>query len=430
MTMSVKLLDRLYVVLVLTLSSTAFVTFFVNGTNMEKLSSPVTTGSWLFVYFVTILRLVKRRHQLKATIHGNMPLLFLVGLCFASSFWSVDGNATRHAATALILTTLIAIDFKQRYPFEEIVRLATYTLIVLIIIGVPLDLFLNGLVPNNDYDPGTWHGVFGTKNDLGRLIVMAAALFFCLPIKHKILKILVIPPLYLLLYKVQSTGALINFSLIVAATVISSAVWFKPKARNLTLVLVIIAAGLGAYLAISHRTTVTTSVGKDPSLTGRTELWRMAIKSIQDRPALGYGYGAFWGQHQQLAYRIREDAHWLTAPHSHNGYLEMALGLGFVGLASLLCVYAQMGRRAYGYLKNNQVSLAKAPLIYLIFFIIYQFTEASLVGGNSIFWIMFTVVSLHLAAEARVPKTVRLTVFPRPRGGFAAHGAAQEGRTA
>jgi O-antigen ligase len=416
MSIPVKLFERIYLVFVLSLAASAFVSIFVN-TDSSKLTSPVTTIAWLFIYAVTVLRLLARRHLIRTAITGNRPLFFLIGLCFVSSLWSVDGNATRHAATALILTTGIALDFHLRYSFEEIVRFTAYTLIALILLGVPFDLYLH-LVPSDDFDPTNWHGVFGTKNDLGRLVVMASVLFFCLPNKYPILKLLAIPALYLLLYEVKSTGALFNFSLMLAAVVASRQVWFKPRARTLALGLTVLLGGVGAYVAIAHRADVTTSVGKDPSLTGRTELWRMAIRSIEERPVLGYGYAAFWGRDQQLAWRIRENSNWPTAPHSHNGYLEIGLGLGLVGFATLLVVYAKMGRQAYRYLANNRSTLTMVPLIYLIFFIFYQFTEGTLVGGNSIFWIMFVLANLQLASEKRSTESANLAVIPRQQPRF------------
>jgi O-antigen ligase len=151
----------------------------------------------------------------------------------------------------------------------------------------------------------------------------------------------------------------------------------------------------------------------------------MSIKSIENRPILGYGYMAFWGQHQQLAYRIRENSNWLTAPHSHDGYIEICLALGLVGFTCLIIIYLRIGSQAYRYLKGNRITLSRAPAIYLFFFIIYQFTESSLIGGNSIFWFMFNVVSFHLAAESRSREAVDVPVTsPRQQsfaGGLAAH---------
>jgi len=402
MSIPLKFLDRIYVVFVLSLASSAFISIFVN-IDSPKLTSPVTTIAWLFIYIVTVLRLMARKEQIPAAIKGSRTLFLLLGLCFISFLWSVDASATLRSSTSLAMTTLIGLDFKLRYSLEEMVRLTGYTLLGLIVIGLPFDLFLH-IIPNNDFDPSTWHGVFGTKNDLGRLIVLAVALFFCLPIKSKVSKFFFICVTYAMLYRVHSTGALVNCTVILGTLLACIPLRWTAKARTLTLIILPILVAAVAYFGITHLAEVTTSVGKDPSLTGRTVLWRMAFRSIRQRPILGYGYSAFWGRQQQLAWRIREAAGWLTAPHSHSGYIEILLGLGVVGFVALLALYFHLGRKAYFYAIQNRTNLANWPVLYLTFFIFYQFTEASLVSPNSIFWILFANLSFQFAT---VPATQR-----------------------
>jgi O-antigen ligase len=36
-------------------------------------------------------------------------------------------------------------------------------------------------------------------------------------------------------------------------------------------------------------------LGKDATLTGRTKIWAAVMREIEDRPWLGYGYQAVWG---------------------------------------------------------------------------------------------------------------------------------------
>ncbi|WP_049558612.1 O-antigen ligase family protein, partial [Limnoraphis robusta] len=71
-------------------------------------------------------------------------------------------------------------------------------------------------------------------------------------------------------------------------------------------------------------------IGKDPSLTGRTDLWAWAREMIDKRPWLGYGYTAFWqGLDGGSAYIIRA-ARW-PVPYSHNGILDLWLDIGLLG---------------------------------------------------------------------------------------------------
>jgi O-antigen ligase len=75
---------------------------------------------------------------------------------------------------------------------------------------------------------------------------------------------------------------------------------------------------------------VLTLVGKDPTLTGRTELWQYALADIWQRPLLGWGYSAFWTPANEAAMEISLKLHWFV-PQAHNGLLEILLAIGAAG---------------------------------------------------------------------------------------------------
>ena len=75
----------------------------------------------------------------------------------------------------------------------------------------------------------------------------------------------------------------------------------------------------------------------DTSFTGRTDVWTFAILALQLRLYTGYGFEAFWGGSEMK--NLPEGMEWTaTAAHSHNGYLDTALGIGLPGLALLILV--------------------------------------------------------------------------------------------
>src|SRR5439155_1472984 len=73
------------------------------------------------------------------------------------------------------------------------------------------------------------------------------------------------------------------------------------------------------------------SVGRDPTLTGRTEIWRLVL-SMTTRPLLGTGFESFWlGSRLEKIWSI----YWFHPNEAHNGYLEVFLNLGWVGVSLL-----------------------------------------------------------------------------------------------
>jgi exopolysaccharide production protein ExoQ len=72
-------------------------------------------------------------------------------------------------------------------------------------------------------------------------------------------------------------------------------------------------------------------LGRNPTLTGRTEIWSEVL-SIPDNRVVGAGYESFW-----LGDRLVEIQNSFHQPlnEAHDGYLEMLLNLGWIGVALL-----------------------------------------------------------------------------------------------
>jgi exopolysaccharide production protein ExoQ len=86
-------------------------------------------------------------------------------------------------------------------------------------------------------------------------------------------------------------------------------------------------------LAVAAPDTFLEMIGKDPTLTGRTEIWAYAIQDIWRKPLLGWGYFGFWHPlTNPFAAEISAAVHW-TVPNAHNGLLEFLLNVGVLGTA-------------------------------------------------------------------------------------------------
>ena len=83
-----------------------------------------------------------------------------------------------------------------------------------------------------------------------------------------------------------------------------------------------------------------TAVGRDPTLTGRTEIWSEVI-DLAASPLFGVGFESFW-----LGPRLEAlwSKHWWHPNEAHNGYIEIFLNLGWTGLL-LLAILIIIGYR-------------------------------------------------------------------------------------
>jgi len=83
-----------------------------------------------------------------------------------------------------------------------------------------------------------------------------------------------------------------------------------------------------------------TTMGKDATLTGRTAVWDLVL-SLTKNPMIGTGFESFW-----LGPRLDKiwSVYWWHPNEAHNGYIEVYLNLGWIGV-SLLAVLMVSGYR-------------------------------------------------------------------------------------
>ena len=75
------------------------------------------------------------------------------------------------------------------------------------------------------------------------------------------------------------------------------------------------------------------AVGRDPTLTDRTKIWSLVL-SMHTNPLVGAGYESFWlGPRLQKVWQVFGPLN-----ESHNGYLEVYLNLGLIGVTLLLAI--------------------------------------------------------------------------------------------
>ncbi len=136
-------------------------------------------------------------------------------------------------------------------------------------------------------------------------------------------------------------------------------------------------------------------LGKDKTLSGRTELWAAVVYAIGKQPWLGYGYAAFWETNTRELNDVLKMA-WLEAPHAHNGLLQLMLDVGAIGTILFLITLVLVVGRAIIWVRRNRNEDSLWPLCYLIFMVLYNFTEPTILKHNNIFWMLYVAVVLSL----------------------------------
>jgi exopolysaccharide production protein ExoQ len=134
--------------------------------------------------------------------------------------------------------------------------------------------------------------------------------------------------------------------------------------------------------------------GRDSTLTGRTELWDVVLH-MDPRPILGHGFESFWlGDRLKTLHSL-----WYWKPtQAHNGYIEMYLNLGWVGLLFLAGVIVSCYVKVREMLTSSsgmteRVLFGRFGMAFLAAFVVYNYTEAGFKSLNFLFviFILFAI---------------------------------------
>jgi len=136
-------------------------------------------------------------------------------------------------------------------------------------------------------------------------------------------------------------------------------------------------------------------VGRDSTLTGRTDLWADLLREPIN-PLLGAGYNSFW-----LGTRAEElwEKYSFHPIQAHNGYLEMYLNGGLIGVFLLMSTIISTGRKLK---KGLMLGSSYGALLFSFFVcaVLYNWTEA-MFSCLSIVWIILLIAIVNYPSQLR-----------------------------
>jgi len=139
-----------------------------------------------------------------------------------------------------------------------------------------------------------------------------------------------------------------------------------------------------------------TDLGRDSTLTGRTELWSIVL-GITGNPWVGTGFESYWlGPRLERIWSLI----WWGPNEAHNGYIEVYLNLGLIGVVLLTVVILTGYRKVVRSLRRDP-DTGRLWLAYFVIAVIYSFTEAGFRLMAPV-WIFF-LLSIMAASKAALP---------------------------
>jgi O-antigen ligase len=235
---------------------------------------------------------------------------------------------------------------------------------------------------------GLWRGIFAHRNILGYNagLTIALLMFYGGSAFHSWLLRggALIASVACLIGANSGSGFLVTFSLLALLSSVSLLRRLAPKHRLAMLALYSLVVALSTIFLNEIIAAALSILGKDPDLTGRAPYWHYLMALIsEDQPMIGYGYYA------GFALKIRPEIYSLTGVdflHPHNGYLDVIIAFGYIGLAICIFVFAWLEWRAIRLIilsAERPFILNALPFALITFVICHNAIEPSFLAANS-----------------------------------------------
>ncbi|MBV9644690.1 MAG: O-antigen ligase family protein [Verrucomicrobia bacterium] len=159
----------------------------------------------------------------------------------------------------------------------------------------------------------------------------------------------------------------------------------------------VIGSVLFVQVAFNLSDVIARTLGRDMTLTGRTDIWTIAIHEGPN-PLIGAGFYSFWLGNRVA--KLSEGYHYLLN-EAHNGYLETYLNSGFIGVFLLFALFVSAGKR----LKREAMTgepFATFRLACFLAILPYGFTE-SIFNRLTLVWFLFLLVITDYPRKYSVP---------------------------
>jgi exopolysaccharide production protein ExoQ len=399
------LMEKLFTVIALIIYTGAILSLVVSGGIQEneaiEYDSSIIRFIYFLIYIATFFLLVLRWRKSMYFLNKFRWVFPLLIFAVCSLFWSFDQATTLKDTFTLIGSSSFGLYLASRYTLKEQLHLLAWTFAINIILSIVFVIVLPKYGTMGGIHQGKWRGVFLHKNGLGSVMMYSSMVFLILSYQSKKYKLLLYTGLsvsILLMLISSSSSATINLIILMFACFIFQIVRLPYLVMMPISIMVMIAGGLLYFVLMDNASYIFESIGKDSTLTGRTQLWPLVIDMIWKHPWIGYGYGGFWkGLDGESAYVLR-GAGWLFN-HPHNGYLALWLDLGFLGMGLFLIAYLRSFSQALYWVRISKIALDIFPLISIIYVAIASLTESSLLQSNSLAWILYISSSIYVSEK-------------------------------
>ncbi len=329
---------------------------------------------------------------------GRALPLAIAAFLIVSASWSADPRVAITQGTLYFFTVLGFIALVELWDVDALIALIAKLIAVCAVLS---------LIYRRSGEFGDFTGIFPQKNVLGQ--VMAAGVFAGLHswrTRRSLIYLMIVALCVTVAFLSQSTTSLLMIAVFVAVDILGRLYLRGGGQRAFSIVGAVVGIAAVIFFLLNDAM-VLEMLGKDPTLTGRTEIWPYAIDHIYQRPLLGWGYFGFWTPANPAAIRIAqaialENGTWFVAvlPNAHNTLLEALLEIGIVGTTLFVVLMMRYWMVAVRCFNGPAKQLGLSSLMMMSGLVILCFSEVALLLAQAIFTGLFFMVGM--ACEKKI----------------------------
>ena len=385
---------------------------FGDGDKGKLAATYVTLG----IFSVVALMLTASRHaQALRSLITPMFLILCCWMCINTVFSHDFGMSSQRlvlscSVIALAASLLLLPD--SQAELDLWLGAAALIFLVLCYLGVMLAPSLSTHTARDTFESqlaGDWRGPFGHKNVAAPIMAMLVFVGLYLASRRAIISGAVIASLsafFLISTGGKSAMALCAFAFVLSVLVVATKNFLVRACLCFLPLLCLNLSTVGSVFS-ERLSSLVKLLPFDSTFTGRTEIWEFAVSSLALHPLLGYGFAAFWGTSSIESLIQNDQIEWTaTASHSHNGYLDSALTMGYPGLALIIVIFivAPLKNFSVATRLRNDEPLAILFLRIWLFGIYLSSMESFLLDRADPIWFTFLVgvFGLHYMARFRL----------------------------
>jgi exopolysaccharide production protein ExoQ len=385
----------------------------LNGTG-----SPADELVMTLLIVLGLFALASRAEQTKRILAANKWLVILFIYMALSILWSnFPVISLRRCARSMGAFVMVLVVLTERNPLEAVRALLRRLYLVHIPLSViAIKYFRNiGITYNWSGVEEQWTGLSTDKNSLGQ-VAMCSGIFWLWQIfqdwpKKKLTLSLLLLAMTIWLLRgsknIHSSAAILGF--ITCFVALLGLQYIKERIARARSIIVAGTLALSLLTPLAYfvfeafnTTPVKLAVqvtGRDMTLTDRTLLWTDMLNDAAKNPVFGVGVGAFWvGAIGFNTYPLpnwsQKTPDW-RPEEGHNGYIDVYVELGAIGLVLLIIVIWRAFAGALSSLQT-EFQLGSLRLVLLLSIVMNNIAETSFLKGTHDLWFLFLLLAVNL----------------------------------